>query len=136
MTVRLDDTVVELSRHRAARLRERLGIALSRSREFAHTVAERRPDGRYVVRRRRAESSGHAKVFESFEALVTLYDDLPREFTAEALTRDGMTGGRRHLVLRHLVEHPAFDCALVARQPLTARKGSPTREGPTLPGPR
>nr|WP_255149216.1 hypothetical protein [Halorarius halobius] len=61
-------------------------------------------------------------MFDSFDRLERLYERLPDEFTAEALGRTGLTGGRRHMVLRHVVEHPAFDCELASRQPLTVRK--------------
>lgn len=53
---------------------------------------------------------------------MALYRELPEEFVAADLSRPGLTGGRRHLLLWHFVEHPAFECALAARQPLTARK--------------
>nr|WP_303645241.1 hypothetical protein [Salinirubrum litoreum] len=96
--------------------------ALTGRREFLRTTGEHRPDGSYVVARRRAESAGHSKVFESFAALEALFAELPTEFTAETVGRSGVTGGRRHILLRHFVEHPAFDCDLVSRQPLTARK--------------
>jgi hypothetical protein len=111
-----------LSEETARALRAALGEALARRREFTHTVGEHRPDGSYVVARRRAESTGHRKVFDSLDALEALYEDLPREFTAEDVEAAGLSGGRRHLVVRHFAEHPGFDCALVARQPLTARK--------------
>jgi hypothetical protein len=111
-----------LSRSEAARLRESLADALAAEHEFVHTAAEHRADGAYVVRRRGAESAGHRKVFDSREALRALYERLPREFTADDVEAEGLSGGRRHMVLRHLVEHPAFDCTLVCRQPLTARK--------------
>jgi hypothetical protein len=74
------------------------------------------------VVRRGADSAGHAKVFASPDPLRDLYEDLPREFAAPDVGRPGLTDGRRHLVLRHLCEHPAFDCELVRRQPLVARK--------------
>ena len=61
-------------------------------------------------------------MFESFEHLRRLYVRLPGEFTAEAVGRSGLTGGRRHMLLRHFAEHPEFDCELVSRQPLTVRK--------------
>jgi hypothetical protein len=112
-----------LSRRAATALRDELADALTGSREFLRTTGEHRPDGCYVVARRRAESAGHSKVFESFAALESLFAELPTEFTAEAVGRSGVTGGRRHILLRHFVEHPAFDCDLVSRQPLTARKG-------------
>lgn len=105
----------------ARALRAALDDALHRVTEFTHTTGEHRPDGSYVVSRRRASSSGHRAVFESFGAVRALYDDLPAAFTAEDVTR--ATGGRRHMLVWHLAEHPSFDCRIVARQPLTARKG-------------
>lgn len=106
----------------AAELRDALGDALTERREFLHTAGQHREDGSYVVERRGADSAGHRKVFDSFERVERLYERLPPEFTAEGIGRKGLTGGRRHMLLRHLVEHPAFDCDLVSRQPLTARK--------------
>jgi hypothetical protein len=91
-------------------------------RVFLHTVGLYRADGSYVVERRRATSAGHRTVFDSFDDLCALFDSLPREFDAGALGRPGVSGGRRHLLLWHLAEHPAFDCRLVSRQPLTAEK--------------
>ena len=61
-------------------------------------------------------------MFERFTALERLYRRLPDEFTAEEVGRSGLTGGRRHMLVRHFAEHPAFDCELVSRQPLTVRK--------------
>jgi hypothetical protein len=61
-------------------------------------------------------------VFDAFERVERLYERLPEEFTAEQLGQKGLTGGRRHMLLRHFVEHPAFDCDLVSRQPLTVQK--------------
>lgn len=87
-----------------------------------YTSGERREDGSYVVARRGATSSGNRKVFDSFARFQRLYDRLPTEFTAEALSRTGLTDGRRHIVLRHFVERPDFDCELTSRQPLTVRK--------------
>ncbi|UIO98629.1 hypothetical protein Hbl1158_08670 [Halobaculum sp. CBA1158] len=115
-----------LSREAAIALRDGLADALTECREFLHTAGEHRPDGSYVVERRAADSAGHSKVFKRFAALRRLYDRLPREFDAETVGRNGLTGGRRHLLVRHLTEHPAFDCELVSRQPLTARKRAPT----------
>lgn len=112
----------KLSRREAGRLREALGRALTERREFLNTVGEHRDDGSYVVSRRGAKSSGHRKVFDSFEALVELYDRLSPEFTAEEVGERGLTGGRRHMLVHHFVEHPEFDCELASRQPLTARK--------------
>ncbi|UPV74681.1 hypothetical protein M0R89_01095 [Halorussus limi] len=74
------------------------------------------------MERRQAESAGHRKVFESFAALRRLYDDLPAEFTAADVERSGLTGGRRHVLVHHFAEHPAFECGLSKRQPLTASK--------------
>ena len=61
-------------------------------------------------------------MFASFEELERLYGRLPDEFGAGEVGRTGLTGGRRHMLVHHLAEHPAFDCSLVSRQPLTARK--------------
>jgi hypothetical protein len=61
-------------------------------------------------------------VFESFADLRRLYDRLPDEFTAEDVERSGLTGGRRHMLVHHFAEHPAFECELDKRQPLTAKK--------------
>lgn len=97
-------------------------------------MGEHRADGSYVVSRRGAESAGHSKQFDCFGALDALYDRLPEAFDAEAVGRAAdspLSGGRRHLVLRHLTEHPSFDCELDARQPLRARKGSSAEERPT-----
>lgn len=95
---------------------------MARRREFVRTVGRHREDGSYVVARRQANSAGHRKVFESFDALRRLYDRLPCEFTAEDVGRTGLTGGRRHVLVHHLAEHPAFGCELTSRQPLTVRK--------------
>jgi hypothetical protein len=111
-----------LTRDQARRLREALGDALTDSNEFVHTVGHHREDGSYVVERRGADSAGHRKVFDSFEALRSLFAELPAEFTAPDVERAGLSGGRRHMLLWHLVEHPAFDCELSSRQPLTVRK--------------
>lgn len=61
-------------------------------------------------------------MFDSVDDCVALYDRLPAEFTAEDVAVGGLSGGRRHMLVRHFAEHPAFDCDLVSRQPLTARK--------------
>ncbi|WP_233204259.1 DUF7528 family protein [Halegenticoccus soli] len=111
-----------LSRRAAAELRDSLAEALTRREEFFRTAGEHREDGCYVVSRRGADSAGHSKVFRSFRELERLYDRLPEEFTAEEVGRTDLTGGRRHMLVRHFAEHPAFDCRLVSRQPLTARK--------------
>ena len=122
LVLTLDGETHRLDREAAIALRDDLADALAARREFLRTAGEHRPDGSYVVERRAADSEGHSKVFERFAALRRLYDRLPAEFTADAVGRTGLTGGRRHLLVRHLAEHPAFDCELVARQPLTARK--------------
>ncbi|WP_134671903.1 DUF7528 family protein [Halorussus marinus] len=119
----------DLTRAEADRLRTALGEALTERRAFEQTAGEHREDGSYVVARSRADSSGHRKVFESFEELRRFYDRLPRTFTAEDVGRPGLTGGRRHMLVHHFAEHPAFDCELARRQPLTARKRA--RDGET-----
>ncbi|MFC7046361.1 hypothetical protein ACFQH6_13950 [Halobacteriaceae archaeon GCM10025711] len=118
----MDGRVHELSRREAEELRRALADALTERHEFVQTAGEHREDGSYVVSRRAANSRGHRKVFDSFDELARLFGRLPEEFTADDLTRTGITGGRRHMVLWHVVEHPGFDCELAARQPLTARK--------------
>ncbi len=120
--LRVGDEQRALDREAARDLRDALDDALTERRAFLHTVGVHREDGSYVVERRGADSAGHRKVFESLEALRRLYDRLPAEFTAEDVTATGVTDGRRHLLVRHVAEHPAFDCELVSRQPLTARK--------------
>lgn len=72
--------------------------------------------------RRHADSAGHEKVFDDFAAVERLYERLPDRFGAEEVERTGLTGGRRHLVVRHFLEHPAFDCRLAGRQPLRVDK--------------
>ncbi|MFT4889255.1 MAG: hypothetical protein ACI9YT_000164 [Halobacteriales archaeon] len=111
-----------LDRTDAVELRDSLDEALTRTREFVYTASRHREDGGYVVERRGADSAGHRKVFESFDGCRRLYERLPEEFVAEDVTRTGVTGGRRHLLVRHFAEHPAFDCELVSRQPLTVAK--------------
>jgi hypothetical protein len=81
-----------------------------------------RADGAYVVERRGADSAGHRKVFDSPAALSALYERLPVEFRADDCETAGLSGSRRHMLVWHFVEHPAFDCELTARQPLSARK--------------
>ncbi|MFB6132273.1 MAG: hypothetical protein ABEJ44_02560 [Halanaeroarchaeum sp.] len=103
-------------------LREGLTEALVDRESYLHTAGEHRPDGSYVVERTGADSTGNAKVFGSFDALVRLADRLPDEVVADDLSRVGLTGGRRHMVLWHLVEHPRFPFELGSRQPLTATR--------------
>lgn len=112
----------ELSRAEAAELRAAIGEAASRRREFVHTAGEHRPDGTYAVERRGADSAGNAKVFDSFRAVEDLYARLPGEFDAETVGREGITGSRRHMLVRHFAEHPAFDCRIESRSPLRASK--------------
>ncbi|WP_089867903.1 DUF7528 family protein [Halogranum rubrum] len=130
MVVELDGEEFRLSRSEAVELREALGEALHQRVEFFRTAGEYREDGSYVVARRSANSAGHSKVFERFAELEELYERLPTEFTADDVGRTGLTGGRRHMLVRHLAEHPAFDCELVSRQPLTARKSEVRTERP------
>ncbi|GAA0266950.1 hypothetical protein LT974_10095 [Halobacterium noricense] len=111
-----------LSREDAAELRDSLDDALTARETFVNTVGVHRADGSYVVERRGADSSGNRKVFDSFDALERLCQRLPAEFTADDLSASGLTAGRRHMVLWHLAEHPAFDVSLASRQPLTAEK--------------
>jgi hypothetical protein len=135
VTVELADARAELTREQARALRAELSAALTERREFVRTTGLHREDGSYVVERRGADSSGHRKVFEEFDALRRLYDRQPARFTAEDVGESGLTGGRRHMVLRHLVEHPAFDCELASRQPLTVEKREETvgATGPEAP---
>lgn len=81
-----------------------------------------REDGRYEIRRRGADSAGNRKVFDSRAELRSVYDRLPDRFTATDVEHPSVSGSRRHLVVRHLAEHPAFDCELVCRRPLTVEK--------------
>jgi len=111
-----------LSRAAARDLQAALGDALADRREFVHTVGSHREDGAYVVERRGADSAGHRKVFDSFAACRRLFEDLPAEFAATDLDAPGVSGGRRHMLAWHFVEHPAFDCGLAGRQPLSVQK--------------
>lgn len=111
-----------MSEDAAIRLQDALGEALSERREFIRTVGITRADGSYVVSRRGAESSGNAQVFESMADLHGLFEALPETFDAETIGTAGLTGSRRHMILWHLVEHPAFACTLTSRNPLQARK--------------
>ncbi len=122
VSVTVSGETVELTRRQADQLREALGRALTERREYLYTVGEYRDDGSYVVSRRGADSAGHRKVFERFDALADLYDRLPGTFTAEDVGERGLTGGRRHILVHHFAEHPDFACELVSRQPLTAKK--------------
>ncbi|MFB6153856.1 MAG: hypothetical protein ABEJ27_06345 [Halodesulfurarchaeum sp.] len=110
-----------LSVEEASALRSSLTDALTERREFLHTAGQHREDGTYVVERRGADSTGNRKVFDSFQVLVRLAQRLPNTVEAEDLSRAGLTAGRRHMVLWHLVEHPTFPFELASRQPLVAR---------------
>lgn len=105
--------------------------ALTRTTEYVHTTGTHREDGKYVVARRGADSAGHEKVFDSFDACERLFERLPESFTAEDVERSGLTGGRRHMLVWHYAEHPAFDCELAARQPLTVEKTTDEAAGGT-----
>lgn len=129
LALRLPDGERRLSRQAATALRDELTAALAGRQEFVRTAGEHRADGSYVVSRRAADSAGHAKQFRDFRALETLYERLPDRFDAaavgDAASNDdelSVSGNRRHLLVRHVAEHPAFDCELVSQQPLTARK--------------
>ena len=120
--VRVGESTCTLSRADAVDLQAAIGEAVTDRREFFRTAGEYREDGSYVVSRRSADSAGNAKVFESFEALGRLFDRLPDSFDAEDVGRAGITGSRRHMVIRHVAEHPAFDCEIESRNPLCGRK--------------
>ncbi|WP_350356181.1 DUF7528 family protein [Halorarius halobius] len=111
-----------MSRAAARELQAAVGDALVERREFLHTSGEHREDGSYVVARRGADSAGNEKVFDAFARVERLYERLPETFTAEDVSRTGITGSRRHMLVRHFAEHPAFDCAISRRNPLTVEK--------------
>ena len=90
-----------------------------------------------MVSRRAADSAGHQKRFRDFRALERLYERLPAKFDAGAVGDvggEGVSGTRRHLLVRHFAEHPAFDCELVAEQPLTVEKAEAQRRRPAGAG--
>ena len=126
LVLSLPDGEHRLSREAATALRDELTGALTGRRAFVRTAGEHRPDGSYVVSRRGADSAGNAKQFRDFTAIRRLYERLPERFDAvavgDAAGDDAVSGTRRHLLVRHFAEHPAFDCELVAEQPLTAEK--------------
>ena len=101
---------------------DQLETVLTEEYEFVHTAGTHRPDGRYVLERTGADSAGNRKVFDSIEALWALFERVPTTFTADDLGGDGLSGSRRHAVLWHFVEHPAFPCRLESKQPLSAKK--------------
>ncbi|WP_417377504.1 hypothetical protein [Halobaculum marinum] len=122
IVVEVDGATYELTREAAADLQESLADALTERREFFRTAGEFRADGSYVVSRKAADSAGNAKVFDSFEEVRRLYDRLPETFDADDVGTTGITGSRRHMLIRHFAEHPAFDCRIHRRNPLTGRK--------------
>jgi hypothetical protein len=61
-------------------------------------------------------------VFERYAEVRRLFERLPDSFGADDLTRAGITGSRRHMLVRHFAENPAFPCTLSSRNPLEAEK--------------
>lgn len=123
VVVTVGDATVTLDRADAAALRAAVGEAVAGRRTFLRTAREHRADGTYAVFRRGADEP--AKVFDDRASLAALYERLPERFDATAVAAHAageVSGSRRHLLVRHLAEHPAFDCALVCRNPLTAEK--------------
>jgi hypothetical protein len=120
--VTLDGEPITLSRQQARRLRDDVAAALTAEQAYLHTAGRYREDGTYVVARRNADSAGNQTVFDSFAALRRLYDRLPDEITAETVGRAGVTGSRRHMIVRHFAEHPAFAATLASHNPLTVHK--------------
>jgi hypothetical protein len=118
----VDGCSCTLSRSDAAQLQESIGEALTERREFFRTACEHREDGAYVVARRGADSAGNEKVFDEFRECRRLFERLPEEFTADDIGTTGITGSRRHMLVRHFAEHPEFDCTISRRNPLTAEK--------------
>uniref|UniRef100_UPI0035C18230 DUF7528 family protein n=1 Tax=Halostella salina TaxID=1547897 RepID=UPI0035C18230 len=111
-------------------MREAISDAVTETREFFRTAGTYREDGSYEVSRRGADSAGNAKVFESFDAVRRLYDRLPGTFSADDVEHTGITGSRKHMLVRHFAEHPAFDCEIETRSPLTATKVGDDAEMP------
>jgi len=134
ISLTVDGESHELSREAARELQDALGDAMTHEREFLHTAGEHREDGKYVVSRRSADSAGNTKVFESFEQMRRLFERLPDEFGADEVSGTGITGSRRHMLVRHFAEHPAFDCAIARRNPLTVEKTSPNPDTEGEPG--
>ena len=122
MRLTVDGETYRLPREAALALRESVGDALERRLELFRTVGQYRRDGSYAVARRAADTPGNEQVFDSFGALAELFDSLPGEFGAEDVGDAGVAGSRRHLIVRHLAEHPRFDCRLTSERPLRAEK--------------
>ncbi len=118
----IDDDTHELTRSAAAALADAVDDALTRREEFLRTTGEHREDDSYVVSRRNADSEGNSATFPSFAALERLFGRLPDEFTAEDVTRSGVTGSRRHMLVWHFAEHPAFPARVACRNPLRVEK--------------
>ncbi|GGL58170.1 DUF7528 family protein [Halocalculus aciditolerans] len=125
----VDGEHVELSRSAAQELTDAVGDALVEREEFFRTACEHREDGSYVVERRAADSTGNSTVFDSFDDARRLFERLPRAFGADDVQAAGITGSRRHMLVRHFAEHPAFPCSLASRNPLRAEKQGGPREG-------
>jgi hypothetical protein len=106
----------------ARRLYANLHDTLTERRQFVHTISVRHPDGRYVIERRRAASTGNRIAFDSIEAIRECFVTLPDTFGACDVECDGITGSRRHLLVRHFAESPEFACELVCENPLQAKK--------------
>ncbi|WP_135820003.1 DUF7528 family protein [Halostella litorea] len=128
--MQVDGDEHELTRSDAVALREAISDAVTETREFFRTAGTYREDGSYEVSRRGADSSGNAKVFDSFDAVCRLYDRLPGTFSADDVEHTGITGSRKHMLVRHFAEHPAFDCEIESRSPLTATKVGDDAEPP------
>lgn len=128
MSITVGDVEVELTRTEAAALSDAIGAAVRGRREFVRTACVVHADGRYEVRRRGADSSGNRKVFDDRRDLRLLYDRLPATFGADDVDHPAVSGSRRHLVVRHVAEHPGFDCELRCRRPLTVEKRAPGGE--------
>lgn len=122
----IDDSVHTLTTAQATALRSQLGDALVRHESFVRTAGTRRKDGSYEVSRRNADTAGNSTVFESFDQLRQQYEQLPSPFTATDVGQLGETGSRRHLLVQFFTEHPAFDCSITSRCPLTAEKDAET----------
>lgn len=127
--VTIDGVSHELPRAVAATLRDDVADCLTERKAFFRTAGVHREDGSYVVERRNADSAGNSSVFESFDEFRRFFDRLPPVFDADALSRAGITGSRRHMLVRHFVEHPDFECDLDSRNPLRARKTGDEPDG-------
>jgi len=122
VVVTIDGETHELSRDAAAALEAGVEDALTHRESFFRTACVYREDGSYVVERRGAESTGNSAVFETFEEVRRLFDRMPDEFGAEDVGKSGLTGSRRHMLVRHFAEHPSFPCEIETRSPLRVVK--------------